>query len=449
MNPAETAAVMLWQTVIENPYVCKYGGRFPSLPQSLFLTAPVPEILYGGAAGGGKSAGMLAAALQFVMCPGYDALILRRAFTDLEKPGGLIPLSHQWLGGTDAKWDGQTHRWIFPSSATLTFGHVMNEQTMVTDYSGSAFAFIGFDELTQFSEYMYRFLFSRKRKAPNAPYPTRVRGATNPGQAGHVWVKTRWNIRPGNRPQMFGPGRLFIPALLEDNPGLDVADYEASLAELPPLERAQLRHGDWQMRPEGGMFKRDWFSPCYVDRMPAGLNTVRYWDLAATKAKPGRDPDWCASARGARDKTGRVFVDDIERFRLTPAETEARVRSTAGRDGTGVSIRIEQEPGAASKLWIANLARSLRAFDVRGVPAVTDKVTRAKPASAAAERGDIFIVRGGRWVADFIDELCAFPAAEHDDQVDAFTGMYNELVKSAVPWTEAAVTNVLEYEYDS
>lgn len=449
MDPAETAAVMLWQTVIENPYVNKYGGQFPSLPQSLFLTVPVPEILYGGAAGGGKSAALLAAALQYVYCPGYDALILRRAFTDLEKPGGLIPLSHEWLGPTPAKWDGQTHRWEFPTGATLTFGHIMNEQTMVTDYSGSAFAFIGFDELTQFSEYMYRFLFSRKRKAPDAAYPTRVRGATNPGQAGHVWVKNRFGIRPGNRPRMFGPSRLFIPAKLEDNPGLDRADYETSLAELPPLERAQLRHGDWETRPEGGMFKREWFDPCYVDRVPPGIETVRFWDLAATKAKPGKDPDWCASCLGGRDRTGRVYVADVERFRLTPAETEARVRSTAGRDGPGVSIRIEQEPGAASKLWIANLARSLRAFDVRGAPAVTDKVTRAKPASAAAERGDVFLLRGTRWLGDFIDELCAFPLVDHDDQVDAFTGMYSALARAPTPWTAGAVERVLEYEYDT
>lgn len=435
------ASELLRKTVIENPYIPKMDGKFPSAPQAFFLTAPIDEILYGGAAGGGKSAGILAAGLQYVDYPGYDALIVRRSYADLEKPGGLIPLSHVWLANKDCTYDGQTHRWTFPSGATLGFGHIQNDQSVVQDFQGSAFSYIGFDELTQFSLYQYRYLgFSRKRKLLGLPFPTRVRATSNPGGSGHEWVKARFITAIDSLK------RLFIPAMLEDNPGLDRADYEQSLLELDPVTRRQLRHGDWDVRPEGNLFKREWFTGRMLSTAPIYNQRVRYWDLAATEPKQGTDPDFASGALlGSED--GKFIIENVKRFRESPRQVMQNVILTAKQDGVGVSIRIEQEPGSASKILIDDIARKLSAFDVRGIPSVRSKQTRAKPFSAACERGDVSIVEGP-WNEVFLDELCAFGGIpSHDDQVDAVTGAFNELAQGD-EWGEAdlsSLKNLLSY----
>lgn len=422
------------RTIERNPFV----PVTPTPRQGAFLAlTTVREVGYGGAAGGGKSAALLMAALQYVETPGYHALLIRRTFADLNLPDALIPLSHEWLSGTPAKWSEQRHQWTFPSGATLTFGYCETARDIYR-YQGPAFAFAGWDELTQFEMFPYRYLFSRLRKRLNLPVPLRVRAGFNPGGIGHEWVKRRFIDLAD------GVSRMFVPARLEDNPYLDREAYEESLDQLDPVTRRQLRHGDWDVQPEGELFKRDWFAGRTIDRdrLPRDRQRVRYWDLAATAPKPGKDPDYAVGCLMSREG-GRFYVEDVQRFRVTPAEVKGRVRAQAVRDGRDVSIRIEQEPGASAKIFIDDFARELSAFDLRGVPSLRDKMTRAKPASAACERGDVWMVAGA-WAEAFLDELCAFPGAAHDDQVDSFTGAYNELA-SDEPWTANEVGGVLSY----
>jgi predicted phage terminase large subunit-like protein len=429
------------RTVTENPYIPALEGKFPSIQQAKFLVLPHKEGLYGGAAGGGKSAALLAGGLQYVTESEYHSLLIRRSYTDLEKPGGLIPLSIQWLSGTNAKYDQTKHRWFFPSGATLSFGHAANLTTLIQDYQGSSFGYIAPDELTQWPFAMYRFLFRSLRGPSGMPFPLRMRASANPGGEGHEWVKARFIDCPSN------DERFFIPAKLEDNPGVG-PEYEESLNELDPVMRRQLRHGDWEVRPEGNMFRREWFTDCYVDRAPAGLTCVRFWDLAATKPKPGKEPDWCSGCLVGGDNMNRAYIADMQRFRESPRETERRIIETARIDGRATSIRIEQEPGASGKLYIDHIARLLSAYDVRGVASAKDKETRARPASAACERGDVMLVRGA-WIMEFLDELCAFPAVQHDDQVDAFTGGFSEIMGEPEPWEPADVSAVLSYETEN
>jgi predicted phage terminase large subunit-like protein len=435
---ATEVADVLRRTITENKYIPGLGGNFPSKPQALCLSLPCREILYGGAAGGGKSASALAGGLQYVDDPDYHALLLRRSYPDLEKPGGLIPLSVEWLSGKKCKYDQTKHRWHFPSGATLSFGHAANLMTLIQDYQGSSFGYIAPDELTQWPFPMYRFLFRSLRAPRGVKFPLRMRPTSNPGGEGHEWVKARF-IDGQDKLK-----RLYIPAKLEDNPGLDKDDYEKSLNEMDPVMRRQLRHGDWEVRPEGTMFRREWFKDKIIDRAPAGCQWVRYWDLAATKEKPGKDPDWCAGCLLGTDGMERFYVGDMQHFRESPRETEARLIQTAKIDGVATSIRIEREPGAAGKLYVDHVARLLSAFDVRGIPSSADKVTRARPASAACERGDVFLVRGG-WVMAFLDELCAFPNVQHDDQVDGFSGGYAQLAREPEPWEERDVTEAISY----
>lgn len=211
--------------------------------QCLFLLLDGREALYGGAAGGGKSVALLAAALQYVDVPGYSALILRRTYTQLTQPGMLIPLADSWLGPTDAVRSEEGKKWTFPSGAVLKFGHVKDEQA-AQNYQGGAYHYVGFDELAQFTETQYKYIaFSRQRRDTRMQeigVPIRVRASANPGGIGQTWVKKRF-IDAKTRPEAV----VFVPAKVRDNPGLDADDYEKSMGHLGETLRKQLMDGDW------------------------------------------------------------------------------------------------------------------------------------------------------------------------------------------------------------
>ncbi len=383
---------------------------------------PHIEALYGGAAGGGKSNALLMAALQYVDVPGYSAILFRRTYSDLALPGALMDRAHEWLDGTAAEWRDKDKTWRFPSGATLSFGYLENENDKFR-YQSAEFQFIGFDELTQFAESQYRYLFSRLRRLRGAGVPLRMRAASNPGGVGHEWVRARFLPDEGGHPE-----RPFIPAFLEDNPYLDREEYELSLAQLDPVTRAQLRNGDWRARRTGGMFKREWFEGGIIERPPPGIRLVRYWDLASTEAKPGKDPDWtCGALVGEQD--GVYYIVDVRRIRAAPGDVETLIRQTAEVDGRDVSVYMEQEPGSSGVNTIHHYSRRvLRGYSFRGIKTTGSKISRANPVSAAASNGNIKLVRGS-WIPEFLDEFEAFPYSAHDDQVDAVSGAVEVLSK--------------------
>lgn len=403
---------LLQKTVIENPYI----PWTPHVRQAQFLVRDEEEVMYGGAAGGGKSVSLLAAALQFAHVPGYAAILIRRTFKDLNQPKALISLSHEFLDGKrGVKWDAQGCRWRFDNGATLSFGYLDNERDK-EQYQGAAFQFCAFDELTQFQESWYRYLFSRLRKPDGMPCPIRMRSGSNPGGIGHDWVRRRFLVE--------GPkfGRIFVSARLDDNPSLD-ADYRKTLDQLDPVTRARLLEGDWAIRPEGNLFKREWFTNP-VEKAPPLTKQCRAWDLAATAPEPGKDPDYTVGVKMgmAEDKT--IYITSVIRFRATANEVQKVIKQTAAMDGRDVSIRMEQEPGASGKSLIDHYSREvLLGYDFRGVSSTGDKVTRANPLSAACERRGVKLVLAD-WNAEFIDELTAFNDVAHDDQVDAASGAF-------------------------
>ncbi len=406
----------------ESPLV-RYCPHTPHDRQAVALASTKREMLYGGAAGGGKSDFLLMAALEYVDIPGYAALILRRTFPDLSKPGAIMDRAESWLRGTDAQWNDRDKTWTFPSGARLVFGYLQHEADKY-QYQGAELQFCGFDELTQFTETQYRYLFSRLRRLKSSDVPLRMRAATNPGGIGHDWVKSRFNLGldPNERDAANeAAGREFVRADLDDNPHLDREEYEQALAELDPVTRAQLRSGDWSAANGGTLFKRESFE--IIDQPPAGCRWVRFWDLAATEAKAGKDPDWTAGGLlGHHRGLGVWVIADMRRTRAEPASVESLIRQTAELDGRSVPIRMEQEPGASGKSLVSHYARNLLVgYDFRGVPARKDKVTRAAPVSAAASWRNVKLVRGA-WNKELLDQFEAFPEGSHDDQVDAISG---------------------------
>ncbi len=404
----------------------RYIPHKPTPKQLAFLLLDNSEALFGGAAGGGKSDALLMAALQYVNVPGYAALLLRRSYTDLALPGALMDRAKAWLMPTDARWRDSSKTWQFPSGATLTFGYLehMGDEYR---YQSTEFQMIGFDELTQFDQAQYRYLFSRLRRVNELDVPLRMRSASNPGGIGHEWVRNRFIDADA-----IEDGRVFISARLPDNPHLDQGAYVASLDQLDPVTRRQLLDGDWSARQPGNLFKREWFQ--IVEEMPVFINrSVRYWDLAATPKRPGADPDYTAGVRIDHANDGMFYVVDVQHMRGTPAEVEQRIAQTATLDGPGTQIVIEQEPGASGVNTIYHyVTRVLADFTVRGQRATGSKLERAGPVSSQAEVGNIKLLRGG-WIGTFLDELESFPFGGHDDQVDAMSGSMMRLRSTSTP----------------
>lgn len=368
-----------------------------------------------------NSIAMVIAALMYVDVPGYSALILRRSFGDFWQDGGIGDVLRDWLGPTDARWNGQEKIWHFPSGAKLELGYT-GEKDDILRYQGGERQFLGFDELTQLRKKDYLYLFSRQRRSKLVDVPMRFRAASNPGGPGHHWVMERF-VDPGHWQ------RPFIPARISDNPSLDQEEYLRALDELDPITLAQLRDGDWTAAGGGGMFNRATIP--IVDELPplTGRRPVRAWDLAATDDAAAtlrnEDPDYTAGVRAVALDDGCIYITDLVHGRWGPGEVEKIIAQTAKMDGKKTRVRIPQDPGQAGKAQIAHFRANVIPSDVGFISELPSgrKWDRARPAAGLAGNGRIKLVNGP-WVRKFLAELEAFSPQDehdHDDIVDALS----------------------------
>ena len=224
-------------------------------PQTDFLAAPETDVLYGGAAGGGKSYAMLVDPLRFAHRAAHRALILRRSMPELRE---LIDKSRELYPKAfpGCKFREVEKIWTFPSGAKLEFGFLERDAD-VYRYQGQAYSWIGFDEITHLStEFSWNYLASRLRTTDPEITPY-MRCTANPGGAGATWVKKRY-VNPSEPNESFtgadGLTRRFIPARLDDNPYLSKdGRYEQMLKALPDVQRKQLLEGNWDIT-EGAAF---------------------------------------------------------------------------------------------------------------------------------------------------------------------------------------------------
>lgn len=300
--------------------VSRARGYIPHKPhkkQAEYLALPDLEALYGGAAGGGKSDALLMAALEHVDKPGYAALILRRTFRDLNQPDAIMHRAHDWLRGTDAKWSDRDKRYTFPSTATLTFGYLDNENDK-GQYASAAFQFVGWDELTHFPENWYLFLFSRLRRLEGSHIPLRVRGATNPGSLGHAWVHRRFV----DKETAVAP---FVPALLDDNPYIDQEGYRESLSKLDAITRDQLERGVWRSDASGLVYSYA-EAKNIILRAPACKHHALGMDYGLTR-------DSCAfTVIGWNDNDPTVYIlRSYKRDKMIPSAAAEEAQALAGQ----------------------------------------------------------------------------------------------------------------------
>ena len=378
----------------------KYIKAVPTPKQAALMLYNGREAFYGGAAGGGKSMGLLMCALQYVDQPDYSALLLRRTFTMLNQSNGLIPMSKEWLMETDAKWSEMERRWVFPNGAMLSFGYLESENDKY-QYQGAQHQFVGFDELTQFTESQYEYLFSRLRRLKDSIIPIRMRSTSNPGGVGHEWVRQKFVKQPKSL------DRIFIPAGLTDNPYLDQAEYILALKELDPVTRAQLLNGDWDVRQGGDIFKREWLR--YYDEIPGDLErVVQGWDLAITQRTTG---DYTAGVT-LGVKEGKWYVLDIFRSHVD-FPTALRIIKSKAEQFNPEAIAIESN---SYQLAVVQELRRSTSLPVVPQIAKTDKVQKLMSLGAFFEGGRILL---NHKMQEFVGEYLEFPTGGHDDMLDA------------------------------
>lgn len=231
----------------------------PQKRQAEFMSRPEYEALYGGAAGGGKSEALVAEALRQVENPYYRAIIFRKTYPQLRE---LILKSFRIYRSAypKAEYNAAEHCWHFPSGARIYFGSMPNRDSYI-NYQGLSFAFIGFDELTHFTEEEYLYLIGRNR-ADGEGLRIYIRSTANPGGRGHAWVKARFitSAKPdtpmeykveieNNKGETVTVkrSRIFIPSSVWDNKILLKNDpnYLANLAMQTEAKRNALLYGDW------------------------------------------------------------------------------------------------------------------------------------------------------------------------------------------------------------
>lgn len=437
--------------------------------QAEFLACDAWESLYGGAAGGGKSDCLIAEGLRYVEDSHYKGIFFRRTFPELEQE--VIPRTLELFprisGLEGAKYNEQKKRWVFPSKARFSFGHLEHEHDYLK-YRSAEFQYVAFDELTLFTLKQYLGLLQRLRSSHGLE--CFARSGTNPGGPGAPWVFKRWEpwLNPkyviphwqalglsGPRPApgeklwflsnkethediWVPPGtpgalsRCFHPARLEDNPALggETGSYAAALSIQDPLTRKQMREGDWLAKPTPKLlFNRAW-APV-VQRGPKKAKRVRFWDRAATEASgKNKEPDWTVGTLLAYvEDENLVYVEDVIRFRASPGVVKSTIKKTAEADGYGVEVALSLDPGQAGLFEGEEYLKELAGYVVSLHRESGDKFTRFKAFSAQAQprpgqQHGILRVVEGPWNETFFSELESIPDGDFDDIGDSIAGGY-------------------------
>lgn len=433
----------------------------PQPRQEQTLSSFADIVIMGGAAGGGKSWTLLVEPLRHVYNKDFGAVIFRRTIPEITNEGGLWNEAAKIYPMLDAKANENDKQYTFPSGARVSFAHMQFEKDKFS-WKSAQIPLIEFDQLESFTSSQFFYMLSRNRSMCGVkPY---IRASANP-EPGWLadfldwWIDeegwaipersgvVRWMVRENDvnywadspdelkskHPDSTPKSVTFILSTVYDNRILLERDpnYLANLQALDNVERQRLlgdgkRGGNWKIKPAAGkIFNKAWFE--IVEAVPAGGQELRFYDLAATAKEVA---DFTASCKG-KIVGGVVYILDASNDRFDPARTDLMMKNLAVQDGVSCAIRFEQEGGASGKRDAHNIVTMLAGYDVRGVPPQGDKIARAKPLAAQALAGNVKLLRGS-WNERWLNHMHGQPDLEHDDEMDAASGMYNELCKSKV-----------------
>ena len=384
--------------------------------QKSFIDATENEVLFGGAAGGGKSYGQIIDALVFaIKYPGSKQLILRRSFSELEK--SLIRTALSIYPREIFSLNHSSHTGKFKNGSVVDFGYCATESD-VYQYQSAEYDIVRFDELTHFTEGQYLYLISRVRGANG--FPKQIKSSTNPGGIGHSWVKARF-VDPSPSGTGFvgrdGMKRIFIPSFLEDNSYLTSNDpgYKERLLALPEKERRALLHGDWNVF-EGQYFrefdpKKHIVEPFEIPKSWRRYRTVDYgldrlaclWIAVSGEGEVYVYREYCESSltisRAARSILDRTPVGEDVYVTLAPPDLFGRTQETGKSKATlfseyGISFTKSSNDRECGWLAVKELLVSerLKIFKtatelIKCLPALThDKI---RPTDCATEPHEI------------------------------------------------------------
>lgn len=443
-------------------------------PQTAFMATPAQICVYGGAAGGGKSFGLLLSALRYKNVPGFGCTIFRRNFNQIFSQGGLWDESLKIYSGIrGAQPQMSLGRWKFCNKdgqivSTVKFAHIERDDEL-SKWQGSQICEIGFDELTHFSEKAFFYMLSRNRSSCGVtPF---VRATCNPDADSWVakfiewWIdqetgypipersgKLRWFIRrdeilhwANTKEELWERFNLttdeekeeprsvtFIMSRLQDNKELLKVNpqYMANLKALSVIERERLLHGNWKIKAAAGLFFKRTQLGDILEKLPEDvIRWVRCWDLAATEKTDKGDPAYTAGVLIGKRKNGRYIVADVINKQMAASDVRQTIKLTAQADRAKykrVRIRLPKDPGQAGKEQAESYIKFLAGFDVTAVAESGSKESRAEPMAAQWQAGN-FDILAGPWNEEYLQQLENFPDSMFKDMVDASANGFAEI----------------------
>jgi len=438
------------------------------------VATPAQICIFGGAAGGGKSFGLLLSPLRHKNVKGFGCTIFRRNFNQIFSQGGLWDESlKMYQGIRGAVPQMSLGRWKFCDKdgntiSSVKFAHIERDEEL-HKWQGSQICEIGFDELTHFSEKAFFYMLSRNRSTCGVtPF---VRATCNPDADSWVakfiswWInqetgypipersgKIRWFIRRNEtlywantkeelweqfnlvteRQKLEPRSVTFIMSQLKDNQELLKVNpqYEANLMALSLVERERLLNGNWKIRAASGLyFKRTQLGEI-LERVPEDvIQWVRCWDLAATEKTDKGDPAYTAGVLIGKRKNGRYIVADVINRQMSASDVRQTIKLTAQADRAAykrVRIRLPKDPGQAGKEQAESYIKFLSGFDVTTVAETGSKEARAEPMAAQWQAGN-FDLLYGPWNEEYLLQLENFPDSTFKDMVDASANGFAEI----------------------
>ena len=439
------------------------------------MATPAQICIYGGAAGGGKSYGLLLSPLRYKNVKGFGCTIFRRNFNQIFSQGGLWDESSKiYAGIKGAQPQLSLGRWKFTDEkgrtiSSVKFAHIEREDEL-NKWQGSQICEIGFDELTHFSEKVFFYMLSRNRSTCGVtPF---VRATCNPDADSWVakfiewWIdqetgypipersgKIRWFIRrdeilhwANTKQELWERFNLvtdeeraeprsvtFIMSKLQDNQELLKVNpqYLANLKALSQIERERLLHGNWKIKAAAGLFFKRTQVGDILQSVPLDvIEWVRCWDLAATeKTVDSGDPAFTAGVLMGKRKNGRYVVADVINKQMSASDVRQTIKLTAQADKARyqrVKVRLPKDPGQAGKEQAESYVKFLAGFNVVTVAETGSKEARAEPMAAQWQVGTFDIVYGD-WNEPFLHQLENFPDGKFKDMVDAAANAFAEL----------------------